>query len=318
MCRAPCVLPDMDGSRTTPCLFVTLGRSGFGRATRGHPPRPRCRRCEPGGWRVRLVVPVGGGRTNEGTTSVHPLTNMTRTCPDCGTAMEYDARTTTVLTGTCGGCGHELTVLQAGSMPSPEGGAPAAESAGEGATETSRSWKTASQALAGPPCQACGASLTFRSSGGSGIEATCTGCGAVSSYVPAGMAPRESPRRGAPRAERSDDSGPGFRSSNARPCRECGGPLRFSTAPDGTISGECGSCGNRFTLPPRREFDGGRGGGGGGGGRRFEQRGPPRGKFGGRGGSRPYSRPPGGGYRRREGSDDGDGDERPRRRPRRE
>ncbi len=240
---------------------------------------------------------------------------MARTCPDCGTAMEYDARTTTVLTGTCGGCGHQLTVLQAGGAPGPDGAASAPEATGDSGSESPRSWKTASPAVSGPPCQACGAALTFRSTGGPGIEASCTGCGAISSYVPAGMAPREFPRRAAPRDERSDESGPGFRSSNARPCRECGGPLRFSTAPDGTISGECGSCGNRFTLPPRREFDGGRGGGGGA--RRFE-RGPPRGKFGGRGGSRPYGRPPGAGFRRRESSDDGDGDERPKRRPRRE
>jgi len=221
--------------------------------------------------------------------------------------MEYDARTTTVLTGTCGGCGHQLTVLQEGAGPAPT------EPGTAGGPDAARSWKTAAPATAGPPCQACGAPLTFRSSGGPGVEATCTGCGAVSSYVPAGMAPREFPRRGAPRPERSDDSGPGFRPSNARPCRECGGPLRFTTAPDGTISGECGSCGNRFTLPPRRESDGGRGGGA----RRFE-RGPPRGKFGGRGGSRPYGRPPGGGFGRRQSRDDGDEDERPRRRPRRE
>ncbi len=217
--------------------------------------------------------------------------------------MEFETRTTTVQSGTCGGCGHQLAVFQAGAVPTTVG---VAESEGSPAAEPARSWKTAA-APVGPPCQACGAALTFRSAGGLGIEATCSGCGAVSSYVPAGMAPpREFARRGAPRPERderpdrSDDSGPGFRSSNARPCRECGGPLRFSTAPDGTISGECGSCGNRFTLPPRRDFDGG-GRGGGGGGRRFE-RGPPRGKFGGRGGSRPFGRPPGGGFRRRESS----------------
>jgi hypothetical protein len=235
---------------------------------------------------------------------------MARTCPDCGTAMDYDARTTTVLSGTCGGCGHQLTVLQVGGDAS----APMPGSVEPGEAPSPRTWKTAAPTVAGPPCQACGAPLTFRSTGGPGIEATCTGCGAVSSYMPAGMAAREFPRRGPPRAERSDDAGPGFRSSNARPCRECGGPLRFTTAPDGTITGECGSCGNRFTLPPRRDFDGGRPGGGA---RRFD-RGPPRGKFGGRGGSRPYGRPPGGGYRRRESRDSDDGDDRPRRRPRRE
>jgi hypothetical protein len=293
---------------------VTLGSTGA--RPRASPGGRNRRTKSKGAGRISCTRSLrwGGGRSKEGSTSVHLLTNMTRTCPDCGTAMEYEARTTTLLTGTCGGCGHELTVLQAGGVSGPEAASGAPDASG---ADGAQSWKTTSRALAGPPCQACGASLTFRSSGGVGLEATCTGCGAVSSYVPAGRAapPREFARRGPPRGERSDDSGPGFRSPNARPCRECGGPLRFSTAPDGTISGECGSCGNRFTLPPRREFDGGRGGGGGG--RRFE-RGPPRGKFGGRGGSRPFSRPPTGGYRRRESSDDGDGDERPRRRPRRE
>jgi translation initiation factor IF-2 len=230
--------------------------------------------------------------------------------------MEFDARPTTVLTGSCGSCGHQLTILQDGAPPSADGSVPAVDAMGSGG----KTWRATAPAVEGPPCQACGEPLSFRSSGGPNVEATCSGCGAVSSYVPAGMAPREFTPRSRPRPERSDDSGPGFRSPNARPCRECGGPLRFSTAPDGTISGECGSCGNRFTLPPRREF----GGGDRGGGARRYDRGPPRGKFGGRGGSRPYGRPPGGGggYRRREGGGDrdgdGDGDDRPRRRPRRE
>ena len=61
-------------------------------------------------------------------------------------------------------------------------------------------------------------------------------------------------RRGAP-----SEGGP-MRSAGprARPCRECGAPLRFSTGPDGAISGECDACGNKFTLPPKREgFRGG-------------------------------------------------------------
>jgi hypothetical protein len=240
--------------------------------------------------------------------------------------MEYDARPATVLSGTCGSCGHQLTILQGGGDAPPDGSMPTPDATAGADAGTLHAWKATAPAVDGPPCQACGEPLAFRSGGGPNIEATCSGCGAVASYVPAGMAPREFQRREAPRferserserPERSDDSGSGFRNANARPCRECGGALRFTTADDGTISGECGSCGNRFTLPPRRDFAGG---GDRGGGRRFEQRGPPRGKFGGRGGSRPYGRPPGGGggFRRREGGEDRDGDERPRRRPRRE
>jgi hypothetical protein len=240
--------------------------------------------------------------------------------------MEYDARPATVLMGSCGSCGHQLTILQGGGESSADGGVSPPDPSHGADAGTLHAWKATAPAVDGPPCPACGEALTFRSGGGPNIEATCSGCGATSSYVPAGMAPREFSRREPPRPERSerparfersDDSEPGFRNANARPCRECGGALRFSTAPDGTISGECGSCGNRFTLPPRRDF----GGGDRGGGRRFEQRaGPPRGKFGGHVGSRPYGRPPGGGggFRRREGGEDRDGDDRPRRRPRRE
>jgi hypothetical protein len=244
----------------------------------------------------------------------HP-TNMTRTCPDCGTAMDYDARTAYVLRGTCGQCGHAHTILQDGPVPgaTPDGGpsGPLAEGIDPARGASIRSAPI--PAPNGPECDACGSSLTFRASSAHGIEATCSGCGAISSFVPAG-APGADFRRGRPnRPEAPPEMGRGFSSPQARPCRECGGPLRFTTTPDGTVAGECGSCGNRFVLPPRRDSDGGRGGGGA---RRFDRGSGPR--FGGRGGSRPYGRPPGGRFRPREDRG-GDGeDERPRRRPRRE
>jgi hypothetical protein len=239
---------------------------------------------------------------------------MPRTCPDCGTSVEYSTRTAYVLNGSCGQCGLVLTVLE--DAPGTPSGAPPV-----GTTIGSSPRGSASRGNE-PPCPACGAPLGFHASSSGGIEGTCTGCGASSEYVPAGSAAREdAPMRGR-RPERpsfSGGGGGGSFPSQARPCRECGGPLRFSTTPDGTVAGECGSCGNKFVLPPRRDGDGG---GRGGGGRRFDRGSGPR--FGGGGGRRDgpprYGRPPGGPGRFRPREDrGGDSDEeRPRRRPRRE
>lgn len=211
---------------------------------------------------------------------------MPRTCPDCGTSVEYSTRTAYVLNGTCGQCGLVLTVVQ--DAPGTPSGAPPA------GTTTARPAGDTTAHGTEPPCPACGSALTFRSGSAGGIEATCAGCGANATYVPAGSAPRGefAPERRRP--ERSSGPGGGFPSSNARPCRECGGPLRFSTNPDGTVAAECGQCGNRFVLPPRRDSDGG------GGGRRFDRGSRP--PFRGSGSPRSYAgRPSGGRFRPRGG-----------------
>jgi hypothetical protein len=251
-------------------------------------------------------------RSKEGARQGLALTRMARTCPGCGTPMDYEARSTTVLTGNCGSCGHQLTIVEGLADPGRAGPSPGDGSLPPEGNLGPRRDSLASVAPDAPPCPSCGASLTFKPSGGGGIEATCSGCGAVSSYVPAGAHDRPYRPRSAARPERWAGGSPGFRPPSARPCRECGGPLRFSTAPDGTISGECTSCGNRFTLPARREYDRGRAPGG-----RFD-RGPPRGNFRERGPYRPYPGPRRGGFRRRDPRDDRDSDESPRRRKRRE
>ena len=238
---------------------------------------------------------------------------MTRTCPDCGSAVEYASRTALVLEGSCSGCGHVLTVMQ--NLPD---GTPAP--AGDGADASSGKGRASARGEAGgwsgprPTCVTCGAAMTFHAAG-EGIQGVCSGCGLASGYVPEGSSGPESRPRRPPRFEPSGEDRGGFGPARARPCRECGGPLRFSTAPDGTISGECGSCGNRFTLPPRRDGPGGRGDSGG---RRFDRGSGPR--FGRGGPPRRYGRPSGAGFRPRERREDRDdeGDERPRRRPRRE
>lgn len=238
---------------------------------------------------------------------------MTRTCPHCGSAVDYGTRNAVVLEGSCTGCGHAITVLQSlgEGETSPEAtgaqGRPEPGRASEGAEASGWSGPR-------PTCGTCGATLTFHSAG-AGIQGVCSGCGLTSGYFPQESVRPEfrggRPPRGEARSEERGEGGP----SRARPCRECGGPLRFSTAPDGTISAECGSCGNRFTLPPRRDSPGGRGDRGGrgfdrGGGPRFGRGGPPR----------RYGRPSGGAFRPRERREDRDqdSDDRPRRRPRRE
>ncbi len=234
---------------------------------------------------------------------------MDGNCPTCGAAGPLEERTARVLRGSCSACGQGWTVLPealaTGPGPGSEPGAAASappDSAGEGAPVPAE----------GPTCGSCGAVLSVRSASETTLVARCSSCRSTFSFelVPPG---RPTFRRGS-REGPSRDRGapPGGR---ARPCRECGGPLRFTTGPDGVVTGECGSCGNRFTLPPRREF--------GGRGREFSGR-PGRGFSGGYDRPRRWSRddrggggPPRARPRRRESHDDEDDDERrPRRRPR--
>ncbi len=239
---------------------------------------------------------------------------MTSTCPDCGTAVEVSVRSARMMSGTCPDCGRPMLVIQ---EISPLAGD---EAAAEGTTVVAPG--VSPPAPDGPTCGKCHAPVGFRSTDEEGIEAVCRSCGTTVAYVLA-EADREAPsyppsdrgRRPPPRPrDREFGSAP-----PTRPCRECGGALRFSTNPDGTVAGECSSCGNRFSLPPRSEGRGRGGGGGWSGDRR------------GGGGFRPGGRrewtpgggrgrgPPDGGFRRRPSfrrADSGDRDDRRRRRPR--
>lgn len=256
-----------------------------------------------------------GTKCNEPTRAVPCFTNMTRTCPDCGTAVDYTVRTASVLSGTCKQCGRAHTILQDTSATSPgiehsgpeATGGPAEEGHGTGRTGIAASM------VDGPTCAVCGSLLMFHASPGRGMDATCSGCGAHSAYILAEPESGGFRRMRAPQPNPVGQGSQGFPSSRARPCRECGGPLRFSTSPDGTISGECGSCGNRFTLPRRNDSEGGSRGRGGA---RFDRRSGP--SFGRGGGPRSYGRPPPGRFRRRESDPDRDGDDRRRRRSRQE
>ena len=223
-----------------------------------------------------------------------------------------------MLTGTCADC-HRVTTLVEGPLPL---GTPEAA-----ATEGAPTGEVASPAPGGPECAECGSLLTITARDDGLLEVACAECETTTTFVPEGSAPPRAPRERSDRYERprGRDGGAGEGSSNARPCRQCGAPLKFTTDADGVLTGECTSCGNRFTLPPRRE--GGFGRGDRGGGDRYSARGPPRyGRkpgcwSGGSSGGRPRYGGGTGGYRRRESSPNegsSDDDSRRRRRPRRE
>ena len=235
------------------------------------------------------------------------------TCPGCGAEVSYTLQETRVLTGTCADC-HRVTTLVEGPLPpgtavpaSDEGTAPASGGAPAGS---------------GPECAECGSTLTVSARDDGTLEVSCEECETKTTFVPEGSAPSRAPRD---RGERYDrprrrESFGGEGASNARPCRQCGAPLKFTTDEEGVLTGECTACGNRFTLPPRRDSGyGGRDRRGGGG---YPSRGPARyGRdSGGWSGGRPKYGASSGGYRRRERSSDdrASDDYRRRKRPRRE
>ncbi|MGB6441766.1 MAG: hypothetical protein WBF81_00510, partial [Thermoplasmata archaeon] len=193
------------------------------------------------------------------------------TCPGCGAEVSYEVQETRVLTGTCAGC-QRVTTLVEGPLPL---GTPV-----PGAGEETPSGEAGS----GPECAECGSPLSVTARDDGMLEVSCAECETVTTFVPEGSAPPRAPRDRGERMDRDDrprrrdDAGGGGSFNNARPCRQCGAPLKFTTDAEGVLTGECTSCGNRFTLPPRRDGGSGRGERGG-----YAPRGPPR-----------YGRKPGG------------------------
>jgi len=245
---------------------------------------------------------------------------MTTTCPACEAEVTLVETSDQFLNGICPSCGGVLLLVKGRGAPGAPGtSAPAGEPASEEGDAGSAEGKEAG--VPGLTCADCGGRLTVRSTSESTLATVCAGCGTENEFRQVDEdeeeeedeRPRSRTRPG-PRDSRSE-----FARPPGRPCRECGGRIQFSTTEDGLVQGACESCGNRFTLPPRRD-----GPGAGPGRKRFPSRG---------GGFRPRSggtrewrrdrddvRPREGGrprYGRRPADDSSDfADRRRRRRPR--
>ncbi len=236
---------------------------------------------------------------------------MSVSCPGCGQEVPVTEREVTLLSGACPGCARDVVVW------SSTAGAAPTEAPPEPASALSISHQDGDED--------CDGTLSLVVGDKGRLVGTCSDCGSEFVFALEHEAeeseesddeeerPRPAFRRPAPRGDR-----PSFDDREAprgRPCRKCGGTLRFETGDDGNVTGTCTSCGNTFTLPPRRDDRGGGGGyrGGGGGG----YRGGGGGYRGGGGGG--FRGPPRGGrppFRRRTSDRDGGDDERPRRRRR--
>lgn len=221
---------------------------------------------------------------------------MTNSCPDCGTAMDFEQREVRLRTGICPACAKEFAFVEGGTVASRLGSPPAASGSDEGGGAEEKVGPT------GPECEECGSPLSFRPGRNGALEVHCEECETMTVFVPQSHAePRGFPRSERRGPSRAFDQG----MPRGRPCRKCGNPIQFSTGEDGVLVGECSSCGNRFTLAPRPE--------GRGGGRRFDQ-GPRYGRSEFRRGPREPSRRPFRGPPRDSSSRDEDRDRRRRRR----
>ncbi len=184
-----------------------------------------------------------------------PDRTMGSSCPGCGAVDGLTSRAVRAVHETCAACGRSFTVIEPAVEPTPSEleeieAAPRHAGGGKATGE-------GSSAPSGPPCRQCGAPLALRSWAEEGVEAQCPSCGANVRYRT--MPPFRGPRGPSPGGYGERGGGGRFAPPQSRPCRECGGPLTFSTDEEGVVTGSCAQCGNRFTLPPRT--GGGRPGG---------------------------------------------------------
>ena len=231
---------------------------------------------------------------------------MTHDCPDCGTALDLSERTVRIRVGACPQCHHTFSLLPH-DAPSETGGPAAVPDAGidalagtelpetpagsgEGETRPPRAAKGAKAAGDDdgetPVCGTCGSDLVFRAADEVTIEVYCPQCEETTRFRAESAeppAPTREPRERFERRGARPERGGRDRDDGDRPpprgCRRCGGPIDFETTPDGGRVGVCRNCGNRFTLPPRRDDDSS--GGYRGRSSYRERSGPPRRSYGG-------------------------------------
>jgi DNA-directed RNA polymerase subunit RPC12/RpoP len=230
---------------------------------------------------------------------------MTHECPDCGSAVELNERTVRIRVGDCPQCHQSFSIVPHRAEGGAEGSGPAEEIVplptlgevgetedepaaprpGKGGSSEDEDEKEGAKADDETPvCGTCGSELTFRAADEVTIEVFCAQCEETTRFRAESAAPppERAPRERIERPERSDrrERGPERSWSDApraRGCRRCGGPIDFETLPDGGRVGVCRNCGNRFTLPPRRDGPDERGGGRYPQRRSYQSRGPPRG-----------------------------------------
>jgi len=174
--------------------------------------------------------------------------SMASVCPSCGAEMEFSERSVVLRAGTCPSCAKEVAYVEGATLTDH---LPAIGETSD-ATPVGVPVRVAED---GPTCEECGAPLEFRAGRGGRLLAVCTDCEATITYrAERGSDVEEAAGRPARSAGRGAAEGP-----RGRPCRKCGAPLRFTTDDEGLLVGECDSCGNRFTLPPRPQSNRGRG-----------------------------------------------------------
>jgi len=158
--------------------------------------------------------------------------------------MEIEEREVRLRTGTCPSCAKEFAFVEGPETVARLGSVAGSEAAG---SETESGMAVATTGL---ECEECGSPLAVAPGTRGSLKVVCEECERTTVYVP---------RTSAPRFERGRPARGGFEEGapRSRPCRKCGAPLRFSTQEDGTLVGECESCGNRFELPARSDRRGG-------------------------------------------------------------
>ncbi len=228
---------------------------------------------------------------------------MKNVCSECGEVLSFSQEENGRLVGTCEACGFTMTVAAETPKPGQDGkkeagkeGLPDEEETASEETEEpeegdedddeqeddegEETEESPRRRAHGPKrarsgCRSCGGALTFEEDPQGDVQGSCSECGSTFRFV---LALPDRPRfsedrgRGGFGGGGGRDRRPSFRQgmggAGGRPqrgCRLCGAPLRFETSDDGTVTGMCTECDNKFTLPRRREE--GRGGGGGGYGR---------------------------------------------------
>ena len=206
---------------------------------------PTYRTCQPRltSQRTSTTIPPFSGQQGVQLICPRRLDNcrpMSSTCPSCGAEMEFSERSVVLRTGTCPACAKEFAFVEGTTLSDH---LPESEET-SGATPVGAPIRVAEE---GPECEECGAPLRFRTGRGGRLLAICTDCEATTTFRAERAATvEEAPTQRGPASGPAAGEGP-----HGRPCRKCGAPLRFSTDEEGLLVGECDSCGNRFTLPPR-------------------------------------------------------------------